>query len=102
MRNNNSTSLQTPIQPSTPQPQSGTQNNDNTIKSFIAHLFSFDGRISRREYCLTYLIYTFVYMMPMQIIPEEDLSPVYAIIWLLLIIPVYGLCGPKVQKDVMI
>ena len=86
-KNNSTSSVQVQTQPSVPQPQSGTQNNCSAKKGFIKHLFSFDGRIRRLEYCLTYLVYTFVYVMPMEIIPEEDLSAGYSLIWLLLLIP---------------
>jgi len=49
-------------------------------------LFSFKGRIRRLEYGLSMLIY-FIYVLPMELIDENDLSQGFAIFWLLLFIP---------------
>lgn len=55
-------------------------------QKMFSRLFSFKGRIRRLEYCLTYLIYV-IYVMPMELIPEKDISVAYSIIWLLLLVP---------------
>jgi uncharacterized membrane protein YhaH (DUF805 family) len=59
-----------------------------TKKKMFQHPFSFKGRIRRLEYCLSYLVY-FIYYFPMGIIDENDISGGFAIIWLMLLIPMY-------------
>jgi len=55
-------------------------------QSMFKRPFSFKGRIRRLEYGLSMLIY-FVYVLPMELIDENDLSAGFAIFWLLLLIP---------------
>lgn len=56
-------------------------------KRMFKHIFSFDGRIRRLEYGLTYLFYT-LYSLPINIIPEEELSAIFVLLWLMLLAPV--------------
>ena len=78
--------------PSTPQPQSPpvspiTNPQSNTASpTGLARLFSFKGRIRRMEYCLTYLIFM-LYCLPMNVLEEDEISGGFALIWLLLYIP---------------
>ena len=84
--NNSSPSPITPL----PQPQPATPNPpsyNSQSKGMFRHIFSFDGRIRRLEYGLTYLAY-FFYCLPMNLISENDLSADFATVWLLLLIPV--------------
>ena len=48
--------------------------------------FSFKGRIRRTEFCISYLIYL-VYYLPMSLMEESDINEGFAVIWLLLLIP---------------
>jgi len=48
--------------------------------------FSVKGRIRRTEFCLSYLIYI-VYYLPMSLLEENEINEVFAVIWLLLFIP---------------
>ena len=78
-----------PITPS-PQPQSAQTIPPSSYpqsKGMFRHIFSFDGRIRRLEYGLTYLVYYF-YCLPMKLISEDDLSAGFATLWLLLCLPV--------------
>ncbi|KWW30763.1 MAG: hypothetical protein AUK63_742 [bacterium P3] len=78
-----------PITPS-PQPQPTNPippSSNPQSKGMFRHIFSFDGRIRRLEYGLTYLAYYF-YCLPMKLISENDLSAGFASLWLLLCIPV--------------
>lgn len=50
------------------------------------HLFSFNGRIRRLEYGLTFLA-LYLYELPMELISEDELSAGFALVWLLLLIP---------------
>lgn len=74
-----------PQQPS-PTPSNPTQPNTGTPKKMFSAVFSFNGRIRRLEYGLTYLAYTF-YCLPMNVLSEDEISGGFAIIWLLLLIP---------------
>lgn len=52
----------------------------------FSHPFSFNGRIRRLEYGLTFLA-LYLYEFPMELISEDDLSAGFAVVWLLLLIP---------------
>lgn len=69
-------------QPSQPLPSSPSQDT-----SWFKRLFSFDGRIRRTEYCITYILMQ-LYALPMNILSEDEISGGFAIIWLLLLVPV--------------
>jgi len=56
-------------------------------KGMFQHPFSFSGRIRRTEYCLTYFGY-FLFFLPMDVMKEDEISGGFALIWLLLLIPV--------------
>lgn len=60
--------------------------NTNSTPTGWKRFFSFKGRIGRKEYALTYLIYI-LYCLPMNIIDEDKISGFFAIIWLLLLFP---------------
>lgn len=67
----------------------GTAGSNKVVQRMFAHPFSFNGRIRRTEYLLSYLIY-YVYCLPMQLMPEETDDTgwgVVAILWLILVIP---------------
>jgi len=70
------------VSPTIPPNQSQT-----TKKRMFQHPFSFSGRIRRLEYCLTYLGY-FLFCLPMNVMEEDEINPGFALIWLLLFIPV--------------
>lgn len=79
-----------PITPS-PQPQPANPippSSNPQSKGMFRHIFSFEGRIRRLEYGLTFLIYFLLYYLPMRAIPNEDLSAGFATVWLLLLVPV--------------
>jgi uncharacterized membrane protein YhaH (DUF805 family) len=59
----------------------------NNSEGMFKHLFSFKGRIRRFEYCLTYLV-SCLYQLPMNILEEDEISSDFAVVWLLLLIPV--------------
>lgn len=59
---------------------------DNS-KGMFKNVFSFKGRIRRTEYGLTYLGY-WLFCLPMNLVSEENLSADFAIVWLLLYIPI--------------
>lgn len=85
--NNIVTSPTTPSQqpqPANPNPPSSNPQS----KGMFQRIFSFEGRIRRLEYGLTYLVYFLLYYLPMRAIPSEDLSTGFATVWLLLLIPV--------------
>ncbi len=56
-------------------------------KGMFQHVFSFEGRIRRLEFGLTFLIYL-LYSLPMNVLSEGDISAGFALIWLMLLIPV--------------
>lgn len=71
---------------------------DGHSKGMFKHIFSFHGRIRRLEYGLTYLVYV-VYSIPINIIPEDEMSPAFAIIWLLLLVPIcWGLWAQGAKR----
>lgn len=55
--------------------------------AMFSRMFSFKGRIRRLEYGLTYLAYC-IWNMPMQVIPESQISEAYAVIYLLSLVPI--------------
>lgn len=73
--------------PSSPQPVQPSANSSTGSRGMFSHLFSFNGRIRRLEYGLTFLAF-YLYELPMELISEDDLSAGFAIAWLLLLIPV--------------
>ncbi len=82
-----------PLPPSSPQPTNTPYNpvvnpapNGQGQRKMFSKLFSSKGRIRRLEYCLTYLA-VYLFALPMNIIPEDDLDPIFCVIWLLLLIP---------------
>lgn len=77
---------ETPVQPPVPTTTGNTQQNPGTPKRMFSAVFSFNGRIRRLEYGLTYLVY-FFYCLPMNVLSEDEISAGFAIIWLLLLIP---------------
>lgn len=79
-----------PIIPPTPQPNNPRSRNPQPTgsKGMFAHVFSFEGRIRRLEYGLTFLIYFLLFYLPMELISEDDLCAGFTIVWLLLFIPV--------------
>ena len=48
--------------------------------------FSFKGRIGRGEYWLSYIVYS-LYCLPMNLMEEDDIEPLFALVWLLLLVP---------------
>lgn len=93
-----------PIMPPAPQPNNPQPNNPQptSSKGMFKHIFSFDGRIRRLEYGLTYLFFFLLYYLPMEVIPEDDLPAGFAIVWLLLLIPVLWILyaqGAKLCHD---
>ena len=74
-----------PVMPPAPQPNNPQQTGS---KGMFKHIFSFEGRIRRLEYGLTFLFYFLLYYLPMKVIPSEDLSAGFATFWLLLLVPV--------------
>lgn len=74
-----------------PVPSSGQNNGGNTSgasnKKMFRAPFSFDGRIRRLEYGLSFLI-VYLFELPMNVLKEDQIGGGFAIIWLLLIIPV--------------
>jgi uncharacterized membrane protein YhaH (DUF805 family) len=57
-----------------------------TKQRMFTHPFSFKGRIRRLEFGLSYIIY-FIWYFPMNVVNENDLSPAFAIVWLIVFIP---------------
>lgn len=55
--------------------------------AMFSRLFSLRGRIRRREYCLTYLMYC-LWNLPVQVMPAEKISDTYAIFYLLTLLPI--------------
>lgn len=76
---------QAPV-PSLPQPVQPSVNSSIGSKGMFSHLFSFNGRIRRLEYGLTFLA-LYLYELPMELISEDELSAGFALVWLLLLIP---------------
>ena len=71
-------------------------------KGMFKHIFSFEGRIRRLEYGLTCLVLD-LFFLPMGLISEDDISSVFAIVWLLLLIPVLWILyaqGAKRSHDI--
>lgn len=54
--------------------------------AMFSRVFSFNGRIRRLEYGLTYLAY-FVWNLPFRVMSQEQISEVYAIIYLVTLLP---------------
>ena len=79
-------STSTPVPPSVVPPMPNPQNN-TTTPSGLARFFSFEGRIRRTEYCITYLCVQ-LFSLPMNVLSEDEISAGFAIIWLVLYIPV--------------
>lgn len=71
------TNLAQPSQPTT---------NPTTKKKMFRNIFSFEGRIRRTEYGLTYLLYC-LYSLLMNILEESDISAGFAVFWLMLLLP---------------
>lgn len=59
----------------------------NNSQGLFKHPFSFEGRIGRLEYCMTYLLY-WLYCLPMNLASEEEFWLGFAPLWILLLIPV--------------
>ncbi len=59
-------------------------------KKIFQHPFSFNGRIRRLEYGLSYLIY-FIFCFPMNVLEENQISAGFAAVWLILVIPMLWL-----------
>ena len=60
----------------------------NNSEGMFKHLFSFKGRIRRLEYCMTYFLY-WLYNIPIKLAGNDDDLPIgFALIWLVLVIPV--------------
>lgn len=74
--------LSVPLSSEVMQPSANTNSTPTGWKRF----FSFKGRIGRKEYALTYLIYI-LYCLPMNIIDEDKINGFFAIVWLLLVLP---------------
>lgn len=67
--------------------QETTENNQITeSRSFFSHCFSFSGRIRRREYCLSLLIYIIVYAVTNTLTFASDSGLALAAMYLLEII----------------
>lgn len=89
--NNDKSAVSTPSQaPITAQPvtpiASPSIQGETGKKKMFQHPFSFNGRIRRLEYGLSYLIYFFFYFT-MSVLEENQMGAGFATIWLLLIIP---------------
>lgn len=82
-------SSSTSVNPIQPTPNTPLSNDpmQTCSKGMFHHVFSFEGRIRRLEFGLTFLIYL-LYILPMNVLSEEDISAGFAIIWLMLLIPV--------------
>lgn len=64
---------------------------DLSVESHDEHkmfrkIFSIKGRIRRTEYALTYLVY-WLWNLPMNVLTESEFSEVYAVIYLITVIP---------------
>lgn len=68
----------------------GTTNQEpQTAKQkMFSHVFSFNGRIRRLEYCITYLLLS-IWCLPIQLLDEDAISLGYAIFFLVTLIPCY-------------
>ncbi len=66
--------------------KSSIENTKSTETRMFKAPFSFKGRIRRTEYWITHFIYS-AYAMPMELMPEDDINPIFALIWLMLFIP---------------
>lgn len=55
--------------------------------AMFRHIFSFNGRIRRMEYGLTYLAYC-IWNFPMQVMSLDEISETYAIIYLVTLLPI--------------
>lgn len=81
---------QTPVVPQPSPSSTGGQNSGGSqttsSKKMFRAPFSFDGRIRRLEYGLSFLIVYF-FELPMNILKEDQIGSGFAIIWLLLLIP---------------
>lgn len=60
--------------------------NKKTNSTGWRRLFSFEGRIGRGEYWLSYIVYN-LYCLPMNVMEEDDINVFFALIWLILFIP---------------
>lgn len=69
-----------------PQIQSSSQL-DEKKPAMFSRIFSFNGRIRRLEYGLTYLVYC-LWNIPMQVMPGDQISEGYAIFYLVTFIPI--------------
>lgn len=71
--------------PVTPTP---VGNGASSVKNrMFSNVFSFSGRIRRLEYGITYLLYV-LYSLPMRVLDENQISGGFAMVWLMLLIPV--------------
>ena len=59
--------------PSSPQPVQPSANSSTVGKGMFSHPFSFDGRIRRTEYCLSYIFYIIWYFIYMAVIESESI-----------------------------
>jgi uncharacterized membrane protein YhaH (DUF805 family) len=75
------TSNPNPPVPPMPDPQ-----NNTTPPTGLARFFSSKGRIRRTEYCITYLCVQ-LFALPMNVLSEDEISAGFALIWLILYIP---------------
>ena len=72
-----------PLQPPLPPPSGNTQPNPGTPKRMFSAVFSFDGRIRRLEYGLTFIAYMFMSFI-LALLSEAELY----ILWLIFYVPV--------------
>lgn len=76
--------------PASPSPvgnnQIGGNSQPQTTPTGWKRFFSFEGRIGRGEYWLSYIVYN-LFCLPMNILKEDEISGGFALIWLLLLIP---------------
>ncbi|MBR1787025.1 MAG: DUF805 domain-containing protein [Paludibacteraceae bacterium] len=81
------TQIPTPIQPSSSSSnQIGENSQPQSTPTGLKRFFSFEGRIGRGEYWLSYIVYN-LFCLPMNILEEDEISGSLALIWLLLLIP---------------
>ena len=66
------TPMPTP-KPTSPQAAQPINGNASLGRSMFAHPFSFEGRIRRTEYCLSYILYVIWYFIYMAVIESESI-----------------------------
>ena len=77
--------------------QAPATHTDDRKPAMFSRIFSFNGRIRRLEYGLTYLAYC-IWNVPMRVMPEEQISEGYAIFYLVTLLPILWICFAQGAK----